>query len=205
MSVGLNLCQLAEQPAVRSSPEIFLRKLGSLVRLALSAALQKRDFLRRHTTSRPLLARGFLLDRARLVLVPVGLEAAVRLLRGRDLTDEGPGLEFARQVVQRLHEASRQDGRAVHLETVLGSAEGFAGLRLSDPPTPLRQQLRTLGQLHAVGKIGTGVLFGPADKVLAPEEVTDLLRVAWKQTEIVRLVFLRYALPPPRTAALWKE
>src|SRR5439155_14648804 len=73
LAVGLNLPQLLEQAGPEMDPPTFLRKLGSLARLALSAAKQKRDFLRRYCQERLARASGFLLDRARLVVVPMGL------------------------------------------------------------------------------------------------------------------------------------
>ena len=80
LTVGLHLPRLAEQPGVDSDPARFLKKLGSLARLALSTAVQKRDFLRRRESApgAPLVTGGFLLDRARLVAAPVGLDAVVR-------------------------------------------------------------------------------------------------------------------------------
>ena len=46
LAVGLNLPVLASQPGMLSDPGRFLQRLGSLVRLALGAAVQKRRFLR---------------------------------------------------------------------------------------------------------------------------------------------------------------
>src|SRR5439155_13714045 len=74
-AVGVNLPRLVEQvPA--ATPDRFLAKLGTLARLARSAGHAKQDFLRRR--GRPAVARGFLLDRTRLVVVPPGLGAVVR-------------------------------------------------------------------------------------------------------------------------------
>src|SRR5262249_22596442 len=76
---GLDLPRLAalanEEQTLRPAGDStgrFLEKLKSLARLALSAAVQKREFLRRHAEECPALARGFLLERARLVVAPVG-------------------------------------------------------------------------------------------------------------------------------------
>src|SRR5581483_9370173 len=96
LTVGLHLPRLLDQPGVRSDASRFLQKLGSLARLALSAAAQKRDFLRRHGRQWP----GFLLGRARLLAVPVGLELTVRQLTGQGLCGAGPGLELARQTLR---------------------------------------------------------------------------------------------------------
>src|SRR5207344_825569 len=57
----------------RDAP-LFLAKLPSLARMAVRATVQKREFLRRLGGASPSLAQGFLLERARLVVVPVGLE-----------------------------------------------------------------------------------------------------------------------------------
>ena len=47
LTVGLHLPRLAEQPGIDGDPSKFLSKLGSLARLALSAGVQKREYLRR--------------------------------------------------------------------------------------------------------------------------------------------------------------
>ena len=64
LTVGLHLPRLAEQPGVDGDPARFVKKLGSLARLALSAGVQKRDFLRRREASGASpVTSGFLLDR----------------------------------------------------------------------------------------------------------------------------------------------
>src|SRR5260370_14053613 len=93
MTVGLNLPRLADQQGVLGNPTKFLDKLGSLARLALSAGVQKREFLRRIGKDRPALLRGFLLGRARLVAAPVGLESVVRAMTGEGVSQE-VGLRF---------------------------------------------------------------------------------------------------------------
>src|SRR5439155_3139579 len=95
LTVGLHLPRLLEQAETRIDPPRVLRKLDSLARLALSAATQKRDFLRRHSTGRPNGHRGFVLDRARLVAVPVGLEHATQTLLGHGLASAGSARVFA--------------------------------------------------------------------------------------------------------------
>jgi hypothetical protein len=217
MSIGLNLPRLAEQPGLQSQPERFLQKLGSLVRLALSAATQKRDFLRRHGQVRPALLRGFLLDRARLVLVPVGLEAVVRRLIGQGLGDNDEGLEFGRQIVARLHEALRQESRHRYLDSTLDSADRFclgklppsaeqtAGLTLWDAETPPREQVRRGATLQADAKSGTTAILLASGQTLSPDSVAELLRFAWQQTEITRLRFVRLLQSPRQVPGLWQE
>jgi hypothetical protein len=219
--VGLHLPKLLEQPGLRVDPARFVQKLGSLARLALSAGVQKRDFLRRLSRHRPVLARGFLLDRARLVVVPVGLEAVVRELVGRGLCGGGPGLELARQVVQRLGEVLQQDGRGYRLDTCVDSAmelalgasspdsgpaiENLAGLTSWDAKATLKQQLKAAGALHALAGGGTAILPLPSDRMLPAEEVVELLRYAWRQTEVVRLRFVRMGPVRRQLTAPWEE
>src|SRR5262249_46040871 len=72
IAIGLGLPRLLDQLGSRRDAETFIGKLGSLARLALNAAAQKRDFLKKQNSS-PEFHRGFLIDRARTVIVPVGL------------------------------------------------------------------------------------------------------------------------------------
>lgn len=216
MLVGVDLCRLAEQPGVGADPVRFLNKLGSLTRLALSAGAQKRDFLRRHGRGRPGLTRGFLLDRARLVVVPIGLERLARSLIGQDICSGGEGLEFARKVLHRLRDALCEDGRHRLLETCLDSAPGFtlddappgppvmrraAGVTAWDAAAPPRHQVWAAGLLHAGADTGTAaILLGETG--ISPEEIVALLRQVWEQSDVVRLCFVR--LPhetPPYTAS----
>ena len=70
----------------------------------------ERDFLRRHGEDRPALTSGFLLDRARLVVAPVGLESCVRTFTGQGLCAGSVSLEFGKQMVQRMLDVLRADG-----------------------------------------------------------------------------------------------
>jgi hypothetical protein len=203
LTVGLHLPRLAEQPGLRGDPARFVQKLGSLARLALSAAVQKREFLRQH---RPDTTRGFLLERARLVAAPVGLEHVVRAFVGRGLCEGKPALDLARQIVQRLHEVLRADGRACLLETCLdapplgfGLTEEAAGLTAWDAEAEMKQQLRTAGLLHATAEMGTAAVFLPDGAT--PEQLADWLRMAWQQTDLGRVSLLR-AAPAPRQLLL---
>ncbi len=211
LTVGLHLPCLAEQPDLRADPALFLQKLGSLVRLALSAALQKRDFLLRHSKAQrggdavpPAVTQGFLLDRARLVVAPVGLESAVATLAGRGLSEGGPALDLARQVVQRLDEVLRHDGR--HVATCLdgpatftlrpdqyggGEIRDIAGLTPWDVTAAAKGQLRAAGTLHDLAEMGTAALLLPEERPPTAEQVADWLRFAWRQTKVVRLRLVR--------------
>lgn len=223
LTVGLHLPRFREQQDLQSEPESFLRKLGSLARLALSAGVQKRDYLRRHGSHRPGLTRGFLLERARLVVIPIGLEAVVREFLGRGLTTGGAALDFARQIVRRLREVLDQDGRTSHLEASLDSAPGVflesgwldaldsvpieqvAGLTPWDAAAAPKQQLKAAGALHAIVERGTASILIPVNRPFTTEEAVDLLRQARHQAEVTRLRFQRLAQPRQQLTAPWED
>jgi hypothetical protein len=201
LTVGLHLPRLARQAADVDS---FLeRKLPSLARLALSAGVQKRAFLRRDAA----LSNGFLLDRARLVVAPVGLDAAVRRLAGAGLCDGAGPVELGRRLVQRLLDVLRRDGRAAHLETCLDGPATFtlhegadgapadaaeaAGLSPWDEAAAVKAQCRAAGALHAAPEGGALALFPPAGRPAGPEQALEWLRTAWRTPEVSRLRFVR--------------
>lgn len=208
--VGVNLPRLARNLA---DPEQFLRKLTSLARLAKSVGHVRQDYLRKY--GRPAAARGFLVERARLVVVPVGLEAVARQFTGRGLCPAGSGIDFARQMVERLREALASD-RTRALEAVLDSppprpawqadedepdAITAPGLTAWDPDAPPKQQLRAAAALHDSAG-GTAELLLLTDEIPSAEEAVRLLQFAWGQTGVVRCRFRR---PParPALADLW--
>jgi hypothetical protein len=223
MSVALHLPRLLQQTATARQPERFLNKLGSLARLALSAGVQKREFLRKQ---HPEMTRGFLLDRAHLVVVPVGLEAVVRELAGCGLCGGPAGLEVGRGVVERLRAVLEQDGRASHLETCLDSAADFARIERADRPsepgsepaegdvvglTPWdadaapKAQLRAAGALHAAAGGGTAAVLLPRERPVAAEEIAGLVRYAGQQTDVIRLRFVRMGRAPRQLTAPWEQ
>ncbi len=201
LTVGLHLPRLAALADMGDAAK-FLQRLGSLARLALSAGVQKREYLRRRERGRapaadaPAVTSGFLLDRARLLVAPVGLDRLVQTFTGKGLSG-GAGLDFGRQVVQRLRDVLRQDGRAAQLDCCLdgpfdgglagppaGVAE-VAGLTPWDGAAAAKGQLRAGGALHGGGG-GTLALLLPAERPPAAQ-VAEWLRAAWEQTEVVRL------------------
>jgi hypothetical protein len=219
MSIGLNLPGLIQQASAVVAPDALLGKLGSLVRLAFSAASQKRNWLRRHSTGRPLLTEGFRLDRARLVLVPIGLDSFCRRL-----AESTPGVDkqtpLPRQVIQQLRRAMQDEAGARCLEACLDSSPGFlmnepgenegspspqqaAGLTGWDASLPPRHQLKAASLFHAETKTGTAAIVFPADHHPTPDELADLLRAAW-QSDICRLQFVQLDSPRRQLPALFE-
>jgi hypothetical protein len=196
LTVGLNLPALARLPGMLADADRFRQRLGPLVRLALSAAVQKRRFLRQHC---PAVTSGFVVDRARFAVAPLGLDAVVRLFSDWGLASGGPSLEFGREIVQRLRDVLRQDGRAAQMDACLdgpfafglkgspAGAEAVAGLTPWDAGAAVRSQLRAGGVLHGLAEHGTLALFLPAEEPAGAEQVVEWLRSAWRQTDAVRL------------------
>jgi hypothetical protein len=199
LTVGVHLPRLAEQPGVDGDATRFLKKLGSLARLALSAAVQKREFLRRQDSFKS----GFILDRARLVVAPVGLDDVVTAFTGGGLCSGKESLDFGKQIVQALRDVLRQDGGACRLGTCLDGPDDFrlgdgkpaigqaAGLTAWDAAALPKHQLRAAGALHALAEGGTAALILPEDPRPTAEVVADYLRSAWKQSDVNRIRLLR--------------
>lgn len=115
LRVGVRLHRLLGDPLQEPTPEPLLSRVGTLARLALTAGVQKRAYLRRHGV----LTEGFALDRARLQVVPLGLAELVEGRTRRPLIQGGATRDLARRVVQRLRDVLRTDGRKVLLATCL--------------------------------------------------------------------------------------
>jgi hypothetical protein len=176
LEVGLDRTTVLRLPAVGGNVDRFRAKLPSLARMAVSAGAQKRKYLRRHTDF-----GGFLLDRARLAVVPLGLETVT---------------EGRLDVVQALHEHLQSAGRAVSLDVSLDSpGPGLAELlspdarRTAGADADPEQQLRAAAALHAITGHGTAHVMLPGNG--EPGALIELLHYAWRRTEVVRVVFSR--------------
>ena len=178
LAAGVHLPRLVDQLSAASA-EQFLNKLGTLARLARSAGHAKQDFLR--LRGRKSVTRGFLLDRARLVVWPIGLGFVVHELAHRRLCDNGGGIALAIQIVRRLRDALAQE-RPRTLEMCLDSGprqmpaharcEWFDDLgrgRLAAPATA------SAGELHASADGGAATVLIPSEAMLPAEESAALI------------------------------
>jgi hypothetical protein len=179
--VGVNLRTLAEQPGMLADAERYLQRLGSLLRLALSAAVQRRQFLRARDL--PILREGFLLDRAIVVIEALHLDEVVRRFTGWSLANGGVSLGLGTRIVRRLLEVLRSEGRHLQFEGVL------EGLTPVAPTASLRAQSLAAGALHALAEGGTLRLHLPAS--LEPGHLADELRRIWRDTAVGRIELVR--------------
>jgi hypothetical protein len=208
--VGLHLPRLVELTGVQDDAERFLAKLGSLARLALSAGVQKRAFLRQQEDARPALNRGFLLAKAVLVAVPVGLDQVVRHFIGRGLCSGGQARSLGRSILIGLRDVLRQDGGRAYLPACLDgpcsfrlspgqdlpSREQVAGLTPWAPEASAIQQMRAASSLHAIADRGTLALFLPRERQGEEPPITEVLHSLWRETSVARV---RLLLNEPRS------
>jgi hypothetical protein len=201
MIVSIPLARLVDWPGVRGDADMFLKKLVSLARLARSAAMQKRHYLRRQRTDNQSadLGRGFLLERARLLVMPIGLAEAAQAMAG---ADSGSRFEFSRRVLQAVREVLRQEGRANLLDVCVDGSRKLVFGPDRDPvsadlgATP-KQQLRAAGTLHADAGDGTAFVSLSSLEPPGADELFDLLLYSWRQTEIARLRFVPHQRSEP--------
>jgi len=180
-----------ERPPADANADVF-DKLGSLTRLALTAGRVRREFLRRH--GRSAVRDEFFLDRARLVVVPLGLDAVARAI-----APDGRCSPYALQILHGLNAAIIRN--SPHIPSVLDSLPPVAGPATPEADStfvPPRQQLRADAALHTAVGSGTATVRLAAERP-AVDEVADLICHACQQPGLIRF---RFAAPAaPRTLA----
>ena len=182
--IELDLPKLLDLPEIAGRAEKLLEKLPSLSRLAISAAGQKRKYLRRHAEH---LGRAFLLDRAVVRLIPIGLDAVVRRLMSVGVTETKLARSFGRRILASL--ASPLD--AEHRRTALN-------LSLAAPVEPIaidgpeaRNQLSAWSEIvrgHTDGVLTFAWPESPHDQ---PIELMPLLEFVYEETDIAGFVWSR--------------
>jgi hypothetical protein len=119
---------------------------------------------------------------------------------GRGLCASQEALDFASQVIARLHDALQDDGRSRHLQTCLDGPGSFflgapagteqvAGVTGWDAEAPPLEQLRAADLLQTSGAAGAVAILLAQPPSVA--RILDLLRHAWRKTETVRLRLVR--------------
>jgi len=181
--VSIQLRALAEQPGMLADPERYLQRLGSLLRLALRAAVQRRQQLRRQ--NRPALSEGFLLERAIVVLGVLDLDEVVRRFTGWSLANGGDSLGWGTRIVQRLLDMLQREGQHLQLEGVL---EGLTPLA---PGASLQAQAHAASTLHALAEGGTLRLYWPEEVPLDAACLAAELRRLWRETAVGRVEVMR--------------
>jgi hypothetical protein len=146
-SVGMNLLILWRQLGEPTDLELYLKKLGSLARLAKSVGFIRRKFLRKQAREATL--RGFRLERAVLQVFLLGLEEVTDAFAGAVVGSPSKRVELQMKLLQTIRQALESD-RPGSLETHLETNQQF-----DREPMTLPQQIRLGSQLqHATGNRG---------------------------------------------------
>jgi ATP cone domain len=186
LEVGLDLAALAARPEVKRDGATLLKKLPSLARMAVSAARQKRQYLRGLPETSPL-KRQFLIERAAAVVAPLGLDEAVRSLTGESLAHSPLALDFALRILHTLKATLHEAGRSILLDLRLD------GPALSPADWTLAQakQLEIAGKLHARAGAGAMTLLLGDENQADADALAEMLQWAWTATSVVRVQLQR--------------
>lgn len=174
LEIGVDLPAFAARAEVANDAVAFLKKLPSLTRMAVSAAAQKRQYLRRLPEQSPL-RRRFLIERAAAVIVPHGLNAVVRSL-ATSVDPRARSLALAAEILRVFKETLRKSGRAINLDLRLECpAEAF---ELGSVDDLVEKQ-----KLAAAGAINVAVNRG--------HDTLEVLHEVWSATSVVRFQLVR--------------
>lgn len=197
--VGCHLLRLVDQLAP-TRIEAYLEKLATLAGLARSAARHRLHRLRAVGAAE--LAEGFLLERSRFVLVPIGLEATVLRLAELVGPSATPPSELAERIVRTMRQVVEEapggppwgvlDGIPGGEFHVLGPAEEDTGdpvpwgLTSWDATAGPMEQLRFVEPIHRAAESGTAAIWLPGDSKAEPDLLGGILQRA-ARCEVRRL------------------
>jgi hypothetical protein len=182
--VGVRVDRLASHLVTtgRRGTEALWRALPVLASLARSAGHARLRMLRSHAG--PDVIRGFLLDRARLLVVPVGTSSA-------DCTQDEV---IGEQQVRRALLGGLLRMPSLGPPSVLDSAppwSDFEGSTKVVPGERPRDQLQRAVAQHADTETGTAVIPLPRECSDQPENLADLVEFAFRLPGLVRVRFFR--------------
>jgi ATP cone domain-containing protein len=175
LQIEFDLPRFANRPDIANDAAAILKKLPSLARIAVSAAAQKRQYLRRLPDQSPL-RRRFLIERAAAAIVPRGMNEMVRTVIGAAVGQSEPSFQFAQQVVRTLRDALQKAGRLINLD-----------LRL-DCPTDAFEKSDQEGMLTGTGDLHHCAGAGSASVPVWDGEANSLkvLQFIWTKTCVAR-------------------
>lgn len=210
--ITLHLRQLVDRAGAQGLPERFLEQLASLARLALSAAAQKREFLRHYGPARP----TFLADRARVVVVPGELAESAQRLGGSESLNEEVVWNLRSEAIKRLEQVLEREGTARGLQAVVDSAPWF--VRESAAPgadDPLSFACLIAREPHfsrlafeqAAARLSAATLAVAISPGAVPsaESLVALLRYGWRHTRTGRMCFYRRSVNAAQLRASWDQ
>ncbi|MCS6978063.1 MAG: ATP cone domain-containing protein [Gemmatales bacterium] len=198
--VGLDLEALRRRIGKPATPEDLALRTLSLARLAASAGVQKRDFIRN-------CGQGdwppFLLDRAAVGLRLHGLDHVLEELHGPQPFTKADAWAFAVPFAKHLTESLRQESRRLPLPVVFDDqfCTDLGSLEATDQ---LGQTARQLGKWHEALGSGTWRITLP-QKAPDGDKLVNTLSALWKRPGICRIAFTASAPAPVVASDLWRE
>ena len=179
--IELDLLKLLDLPEIEGRAERLLEKLPSLSRLAISAAGQKRKYLRRHAEH---LGRGFLLDRAVVRLIPRGLEDVVRRLMNVAVTETKLARAFGRRILAALADPLDAEHRRTGLNLSLAAPSESIEITGDE----VRNRLTAWSEIVRGHTDAVLTFAWPAPPSDRPIELLPLLEYVCEETDIVGFV-----------------
>ena len=186
-TVGIDLPRFVEHLGGGPlDPALYLKKLASLARFAKSAGHARQDYLRKK--GRPSLHEGFLLERAVLIVLPMGtMQAARKVLLGESNLDAIADLACqSLQAIRTALETDRPRTMATRIDSPLEHPAVQSAI--DDPDILPRQQLRYDSTLLAAAGGGCSTVRLNKTQPESAGDLTDLLRAAWR-SDVPRLRF----------------
>jgi len=152
-----------------------------------------------------------------------------RIYTGHGILPGSPGADFAGRITHSLHEILKEEGPLNNLISgldsppTMGSSPTFhCQLRAWErEPTPgldqiagptawnetisAREQIQAAGLLQVPGRAGTAWILLSKNNSCNPEELGNILRFAWKETNIGRIRFVSGHHSGQQLIAPWEE
>jgi hypothetical protein len=218
--VGVSLPVLWRDAGCSRSLPALEEGLRQSVELAVRAAVQKREFVRR--LPRP--GEPSVVDQAIVAIYPIGLDWTARQLVGRGAAEDEGALKLCETLVRLLRDAAGREARHFRLGVVIDHpidvpddypvADGTGGddhgqLAGGLVPTGsnlgLRRQIHAIGRLHAIAQAGTLICMRNPATVENHHQLTETLDWALRNSDLVRLQLITDRRLDDQAIVEWPE
>jgi hypothetical protein len=216
--VGVSLPVLWHDAGCPRSLVALEEGLRHALGLAVRAAVQKREFIRRLPSG----AHQSAVDQALVAIYPIGLDWTVRQLVGRGGGEDEGALKLCETIVQFLRDSAGREARHFALGVVIDhpvdtprQANGES--RLGEPdqricglvPTGdnvgMRRRIHAAGRLHTIAQAGTVSYLRNPQVRESHDQLIDLLEWTLRNTDLVRLQFTSNRPSHDQALVEWPE
>jgi hypothetical protein len=229
--VGISLPHLwrdAGSPRALPALEDGLRQT---IQLAIRAAIQKREFVRRliiekgdKSNSSTQIGLIPFFDSAVVALFPVGLDWTVRQLVGKTFAEDEGALRLAETLVRYLREAAEREARHFALGVAIDApppsdpiaavpsrtrdseiGPRLEGMNSCAPTIGLRRHIHATGRLHAIAQAGTLICPRAAVPLESIDRLMETIDWACRNAELVRLRLHADRAADAQAVVTWPE